>query len=216
MTQRQTDAHDMGAGLRLPACIALVAAALLATACQSGSISDGLRPVASVGSGQQRPVPAGGVGSETALAPQQPVATSPNAALRDGGQTASLSPSVPPVVFLPVTGAPQSAVTNLATSMRAAAKSEAIPVVASLDRGATYQIKGYFSALNDGAGTILVYVWDILDQNGTRVHRISGQERGSRASGDPWGAITPEILERVAWTTMNGLHTWMTTRGSAG
>lgn len=202
---------------RLAACIALIAAALLATACNTGSVSDGLRPVASMRGARDRPpVPAGGVGGETALAAQSPVAAGPNAALRDGGRTASLSPAIPPVVFLPVTGAPQSAVTNLATSMRAAAKSESVPVVASLDRGANFQIKGYFSALNDGTGTILVYVWDVLDQSGTRVHRISGQERGSRSAGDPWSAITPEILERVAWTTMNGLRTWITTRGPAG
>lgn len=198
---------------------AAVLLAMLLLGCNAGSLTDGLTPTAQI----PRQPPAGAA-SETALAAQLPTSGSPDAALAAQGatqpaaqptaptQNASLSGPVPPVSFLPVTGAPQSAVSNLAVAMRKAAKRETIQVVVSVEQGARYQVKGYFSALNDGTGTILVYVWDVLDQNGTRVHRISGQERGQASPGDPWSGIAPGLLERIADVTMNSLRTWMSTR----
>ncbi len=129
-------------------------------------------------------------------------------------QSASLG-RIPPVSFLPVSGAPQSAVASLAGALRSAAESNAIPVVVSVQQGATYQLKGYFSAVNDASGTLVVYVWDVLDASGRRVHRISGQERGAAAKGDPWGGVTPEVLTRIANATMASLRDWAGSR-SAG
>jgi hypothetical protein len=200
-----------------------ILAGLLA-GCTTGSVSDTLTPTS-----QMRQEPPASIGTETALAPQNPVPAGPEAALARtanqtgtaqpvapdaGAQQASLGEKLSPVSFLPVTGAPQSAVTNLASSMRQAAQREKVPVVVSLEQGAKYQVKGYFSALNDGNGTILVYVWDILDQNGVRVHRISGQERGGGSTGDPWSGINADIYSRVAEATMSSLRTWMSTRGA--
>ncbi|MCG6857806.1 MAG: hypothetical protein LJE67_07040 [Salaquimonas sp.] len=191
--------------------LVLTAAAITLAACNSTSLTNGLGTAST-----QRPpapVPTGSVGSETALAPQQNQ-TPPQAAttLQGGGQQVAALPRVPPVAFLPVTGAPQSAVTRLAGAMRSAAKAYAVPVVVSVQRGARYQLKGYFSALNDGSGSVLVYVWDVLDANGARVHRISGQERGGSASGDPWAGISNDMIESVARTTMDSLRSWVTTK----
>ncbi|MEZ5873128.1 MAG: hypothetical protein R3D32_15055 [Nitratireductor sp.] len=168
------------------------------------SVANAPQPSGTVGSTTQ--------GNETALLADQS-GQAPGSQFQQGSQTASLSPT-PPVSFLPVTGAPQSAVTSLANAMRSAAQTNQVPVVVSLQQGAKYQIKGYFSALNDGTGTILVYVWDVLDTNGTRVHRISGQERGGAATGDPWAGVTDDILNRVAQSTMASLRTWVSTRNA--
>jgi hypothetical protein len=205
-----------------------LAAGVALSGCNTGSMTDGLASTAAMNQQVPPPPSASASAKETALAAQTATSSAPDAAIAQqtatGGtapaqpqgatKSASLGGSVPPVAFLPVTGAPQSAVTNLASSMRMAAKSEAVPVVVSIEQGARYQVKGYFSALSDGNGTILVYVWDVLDANGTRVHRISGQERAGATGGDPWAAITPDILNRVAGITMEGLKTWITTRGA--
>jgi hypothetical protein len=202
--------------------VALIAALGL-SACNTGSVADGLAPTAAMTS--VPPPPSAGA---TALAPQAATSTAPesaiapqtaaNAATSVPGQaqtkTAALGGSTQPVAFLPVTGAPQTAVTSLAGSMRNAAKAEAVPIVGSVEQGAKYQVKGYFSALNDGSGTILVYVWDVLDRDGARVHRISGQERGVKSAGDPWDGIGPDLLSKVAGTTMTSLRSWMATRGA--
>lgn len=176
------------AGRRIAATAAGVAALLLLTACNSTSISEGLR----------------------VNAPPQAQSQANQSAAQ---QSASLG-QIPPVAFLPVSGAPQSAVASLAGALRNAAQSNAIPVVVSVQQGATYQLKGYFSARNDNSGTLVVYVWDVLDASGRRVHRISGQERGAAAKGDPWSGVTPEILARVANATMASLRTWAGTRNA--
>ncbi len=198
---------------RLPLAAGLVTLLALA-GCNSGSLSDGLSSTsASTRQTIVDPVaPAQNVGeqqgSEQAFqqqGQQQPV-------LQGGSQqTASLGES-DPVAFLPVTGAPQTTVTTLANAMRQQAQTNKVQVVSSLQAGARYQVKGYFSALNDSGTSQLVYVWDVLDSNGVRVHRISGQERGIEAGGDPWVGITEDVLRKVAATTMASLRSWMSTR----
>ncbi|MFZ1813607.1 MAG: hypothetical protein WBO55_03995 [Rhizobiaceae bacterium] len=183
----------------------LLLAALSLAACNSGSLSEGLGSARVSNTTTSSPQPAQGVGGQTALLAE------PSSGSNQ--QVASLGPTSP-VAFLPVTGAPQSAVTSLAGAMRSSAQANQVPVVVSVEQGARFQVKGYFSALNDGSGTILVYVWDVLDANGSRVHRISGQERGPAAAGDPWVAINEDMLKRVSDTTMASLRTWLSTRNA--
>lgn len=197
--------------------LAAVALTLALAACNSTSFTDGIGTASTQRSGAPLPPASVGSGSETALAPQ-PAPTAPQAATalqggspRSGTRVAAL-PRVPPVAFLPVTGAPQSAVSQLAGAMRNAARNSGVPVVVSVDRGAQYQLKGYFSALNEGSGSVLVYVWDVLDRNGVRIHRISGQERGGSSAGDPWAGINDDMMQRVAESTMASLRGWVSSR----
>lgn len=184
-----------------PSAIAILLVCLLVlTGCNTGSFTEGIRPQTSLQTNQ--PNSSQTSNNETAFAPQG----QPNQ------QRASLKP-ISPVTFLPVTGAPQSTVSTLASSIRAAAQKDNIPIVVSADQGARYQIKGYFSALSEGNNTLLVYVWDVLDLNGNRVHRISGQERAGSSSGDPWASIDESVIARVAKITMADLRSWMSTRG---
>jgi hypothetical protein len=191
-------------GLRLLPGILLLILAIALSACNSGSLSDGLQSAAT-------PQPA---------QPVNNAGTVPNnGQINVDATTSPANPQVAgvagirPVAFLPVSNAPQSAVTNLAKSIRSAATASGVPVVASVQQGAQYQVKGYFSALEDGSGTLLVYVWDVLDTNNKRVYRINGQETASSKAADPWGAVTPEMLDRVAQATMSQLKSWLATRG---
>ncbi len=133
-----------------------------------------------------------------------PEAGNPNAA----SQAAQPVNLAGPVTFLPVTGAPQSTVGSLSGAIRKAAQDSSIGIVPSSEQ-AKYEVKGYFSALDDGNGTLLVYVWDVLDKSGKRVHRISGQERTSSKSADPWSAVSQKEIDRVANNTMGSLKSWL-------
>ena len=123
-------------------------------------------------------------------------------------QTAALDTSNA-LTFLPVEGAPQTAITSLSKSIRTSAQQYGLTVLPATQTGAKYQVKGYFSALNDGSSTLLVYVWDVLDQSGKRVHRINGQERSGSSSSNPWLAIEDEELSRVADRTTARLKSWV-------
>ena len=199
--------HKMRLGFS-PTAFAMVALLVLA-GCNTASFSDG---VGATGTTRQSLRPTAPLGGQTALAPEQETGSQAQAALQRNADP--LAARVPPVAFLPVTGAPQSTVTTLAGSMRRAAQEQAVPVVVSIRDGARYQLKGYFSALDDQGGTTLVYVWDVLDANGSRIHRISGQERGGASRGDPWIGISEEVIDRVARSTMLSLRNWLQSRGA--
>ena len=116
-----------------------------------------------------------------------------------------------PVIFLPLEGVPTRASSSLSRSLQQSASTRGIALQRRAGN-AQYQLKGYFSALNDGSGTLLVYVWDVLDSSGKRVHRINGQERNSNNRADPWLAINEDDLARVAETTAQALQTWVETK----
>jgi hypothetical protein len=63
-------------------------------------------------------------------------------------------------------------------------------------------LKGYFSAVTEGKDTTVVYVWDVYDPAGNRLHRINGQMKapsvasGSGATDDSWKAVSPATMQR--------------------
>ena len=116
------------------------------------------------------------------------------------------------MTFLPFEGAPQSKANSLTRSLNSSAQANGLAILPTTRAGAKYRVKGYFSALNDGNGTLLVYVWDVVDGSGKRVHRINGRERTGTSKTDPWQAITDAEIERVAKDTTSRLKTWVDKR----
>jgi hypothetical protein len=115
--------------------------------------------------------------------------------------------------WAPIIGAPVDKVTPLSRRISARAKEQNIAIVASTDQTATHVIKGYFSVLGEGSNSTVIYVFDILDPAGTRLHRIQGQETvtGSNAA-DPWAAIPAQTLEAIADKTMADFAAWRATQ----
>lgn len=130
-----------------------------------------------------------------------------------GGITAPAPPAVPfaeaKFAFAPVTGAPATVLTRLSAELGKEAYIQHVSLVPSGDTAATYVVKGYLSALGDTSGTILVYVWDIFDTSGRRVHRISGQETSAGGSqSDPWSGVDSSTTANVARRTISSIVAW--------
>ena len=127
-------------------------------------------------------------------------------------QTAALD-TANAMTFLPIEGAPQGQMGLLSNSIRRSAVQQGLTVLpATLNGSAAYQVKGYFSALNDGAGTLLVYIWDVHEKSGRLLHRINGQERSSSTKTDPWQAISDRELTRVADNTAAKLKSFVSSQ----
>ncbi|MCZ7499467.1 hypothetical protein [Agrobacterium sp. ST15.13.015] len=139
-------------------------------------------------------------------ATQPPAAAQPAAAQ----QTASLAPasSANSIRFLPIIGAPVQAVTPLSRQLGAEARAKGLTIRASNDNSAENILKGYFSAFADGAKVNVVYVWDILDANGVRLHRLQGQETVAAKGSDPWAAVTDRVMQDIAAKTLNDYSSW--------
>lgn len=111
--------------------------------------------------------------------------------------------------FAPVNGAPLDVLRDMSSAMNQEAVAHKLKVVPNGDPSATYLVKGYLSAIGDGSGTTLVYVWDILDTNGVRLHRITGQEAGRPAASDPWSGIQAPTVTVAARRTLDALSEWV-------
>ncbi|MCZ7453120.1 hypothetical protein [Rhizobium rhizogenes] len=125
-------------------------------------------------------------------------------------QTASLAPagSGNTIRFLPIIGAPVQAVTPLSRQLGAEARAKGLTIRASNDNSAENILKGYFSAFADGGKVNVIYVWDVLDANGVRLHRLQGQETVPAKGSDPWAAVTDRVMQDIAAKTLNDYSSW--------
>ncbi|MDE1991919.1 MAG: hypothetical protein KGI75_05420 [Rhizobiaceae bacterium] len=117
------------------------------------------------------------------------------------------------VRFLPIIGAPVQAVTPLSRQLGSEARSLGLTIKSSSDSSAAYILKGYLSAFQDGPQISVTYVWDVLDNNGSRLHRIQGSESAPLKRGDPWASVPPSVMQKIATETMADFNSWRDSRG---
>lgn len=111
--------------------------------------------------------------------------------------------------FAPIIGAPVDKVTPLSRRLNARARASNIEIVGSTDATASHVLKGYFSVLGEGPATTVIYVFDVLDPAGNRLHRIQGQEVASGSNpADPWSSVPATLMETIADKAMTEFAAW--------
>lgn len=135
----------------------------------------------------------------------EPSATMPQG---DGGPVAAVI-STSRVQFAPITGATSEAAAPLSERLAARARERGIGLAGN---GAlpTHILKGYFSEIPDGEATTVVYVWDVLDPAGNRLHRIQGTAKADGAGG--WSAVSAKTMQAIADRTIDELAQWLSMR----
>jgi hypothetical protein len=107
----------------------------------------------------------------------------------------------------PIVGASVEAATPLTAELQTRAKQRGITLAGSADQTATHVLKGYFSAITEGKDTTVIYVWDVYDPAGNRLHRINGQMKapsvGSGGGADSWKAVAPATMQAIADQTID-------------
>lgn len=111
--------------------------------------------------------------------------------------------------FSRVTSVPGEFVYALEDSLKSAAAKLNLALVPEDDPTATYRVKGYLSAIGDANGILLVYVFDVFDAAGGRVHRVSGQRKAPGRGADPWSGVDNEMIEAVAQEAIDTLAAWI-------
>lgn len=139
---------------------------------------------------------------EQQVAEQEPQAQQPQKA-------AAIAPAAAGTIrFLPIIGAPVEVVTPLSKQLGSEARSHGLTIKAASDTSSQHILKGYFSALNDGGKTTVVYVWDVLDGAGNRLHRIQGQDTVNATAANLWSAVPPQTMQAIATKTINEYLSW--------
>ncbi|WP_350335060.1 hypothetical protein [Coralliovum pocilloporae] len=112
-------------------------------------------------------------------------------------------------VFEPLVGAPQEVGTQLSQRLASTAEQRGVKILPPTLGEPTHKIKGYLSAVNNGAGTLVNYTWDILTPDNQRVFRIRGEALGDQSS-DPWSGVTSQTVADIASDTIDQIKQWQT------
>lgn len=134
------------------------------------------------------------------------LALAPSANTHDAPAQGSASTGNLSIAVAPVTGAPDNFSKVLAAELLSQSASLGLPLGASATAPPSYVLKGYISALDEKPPSY-VFVWDLSDSAGNRVHRIQGQEKA--APGDPWSAASADAARRIASRTAEQLAVWL-------
>ncbi len=155
--------------------------------------------------------------TKTALAPAAENTTPAQAAVlgvTSPEDSPTSSAQIARVGFLPITGAPQKAVSSLSRALGSVSKQYEIGIVGNGDNSAQYQLKGYMSALNEGPRTTVTFYWDVLDKSGKRLYRINGFEQENGAKSNPWDGVSNATMQRIASRTMGSFSNWVKRKGT--
>lgn len=130
-------------------------------------------------------------------------------------------PVAPPVpasqatfAFEPFVGVPGNIADSLSRRLGQKASDQGLTIVRRLGAPATYRVKGHLSAVGDNSSSTIIYVFDVYDADGNRLHRFSGQETSSKTSGDPWSGIDGDTLDLLAERTIMSLKSWLTSEAA--
>jgi hypothetical protein len=184
---------------RLPFLTGSLLAAIVLSACSS--TQDVLEPSAIAAS----PPSAGGLQPENGAGavPVQSTSASASAGL-DPGIAAKTR-----LRFDPIVGATVDVATPLTERLAQRARARGIRLAGSTDPSTTHVLKGYFSALTEGGQTTVIYVWDVYDPAGNRLHRINGQQKAPAGGKEGWAAVPPATMQTIAESTIDQLATWL-------
>ena len=143
-----------------------------------------------------------------------PAPSSPATAAPTPAQSAAIL-SKTRLQVAPIVGASVEAATPLTAELQTRAKQRGITLAGSADQTATHVLKGYFSTMTEGTDTTVIYVWDVYDPAGNRLHRINGQQKAPSVSGgEGWAAVAPATMQAIADQTIDQFAAWL--GGAAG
>lgn len=114
------------------------------------------------------------------------------------------------VAFRPALGPPDEIGAELTRQLNEAAAEHGIALVIDTTVKTDQALRGYVTALRKGPSVNVSYLWDVLDQSGKRLTRISGEEmlRDEVNSSQPWSAVTPAVSRMIAQKTMEQFAQW--------
>lgn len=122
------------------------------------------------------------------------------------GTSNAAFPALSRLRFAPIVGTPVEAAAPLTERLAQRARERGITIAPSGEQQ-SHLLKGYFSALPEGRETTIVYVWDVLDGAGSRLHRIQGQQVVQGGKG--WSSVSATTMQAIADQTMDELGAWL-------
>jgi hypothetical protein len=103
---------------------------------------------------------------------------------------------------------------DLQTALSSAIGQSGVTVATAGNSTSEYTLRGYIVAAREKTKAKISYIWDVTDQTGKRVHRITGEEVVVGGGKDPWAAVTPAVVQSIADKTAKQIASWLPSSGS--
>jgi len=124
--------------------------------------------------------------------------------------------TVPPVAYQQITGIPPGKLSDFKQALASAGGQHDIGFVEGSFQSGVFSIGGSIRAMPGSAGVRVVYEWQFRDADGVLIDTISGEDNAGVYSGtDPWGAVTSDVLDRVARRTADVMAQKLSAMGYA-
>lgn len=102
------------------------------------------------------------------------------------------------VALRPIIGPPAAVSEGVARQLNEAASPKNIALVIDSEIKSQYALSGYMHAARAGAQVKLIYVFDVFDQDGTRINRIEGEDVFvDRSTTDVWGHVPQTSIDAI-------------------
>ena len=116
--------------------------------------------------------------------------------------------SGPTIAFESSDGPPVGVFNRLVDDLSSEAQARNL-AIASREGAANYRVRGYLAAQVIRGRTHISWVWDVYDDDRLRALRITGEEAGGRAGGDPWAVADEAMLRKIARVAMDRLSAYL-------
>jgi hypothetical protein len=117
------------------------------------------------------------------------------------------------IAFESIAGPPPGVFNRLVDDLSTEAVSRNL-AIASREGAANYRVRGYLAAQVIRGRTHVSWVWDVYDGGKQRALRITGEEAGGRAGGDPWSVADDPLVRKIARTSMDQLAAFLSNPGA--
>jgi hypothetical protein len=121
----------------------------------------------------------------------------------------------PPITLVSVSGLPGDKSQVLKDALAASAGKRDMAIVEGSFDSVTFGLSGSFSLQPLGSEVSLAYRWTLTDGTGKVLHNIAADERAPATGTDPWAAITPVVLRRIAAYTAENISSRLSQLGYA-
>ncbi len=143
-----------------------------------------------------------GFGALMALLVMLLASCSTGSGVTDVGGTEPKGKTVPPVAYQQITGLPPGKLNELKTALAVAGGTRDIGFVEGAAPAGAFTLGGQFRAFADASGVRVIYQWQFRDADGVLIDTLDGEDNAGLFSGtDPWAAVSPSVIERIARRT---------------
>ncbi len=126
--------------------------------------------------------------------------------LTDTAPTEPRGKTVPPVAISQVTGLPPSKLADMKAAMAVAGGQRDIGIVEGNFQSGAFTLTGQFRTFAESSGVRVVYQWQLRDAEGVLVQTIDGEDNAGVPTGsDPWAAVSPSVIERIARSSIESM-----------